>query len=156
VLQKPVGTAAKRDSQLIFGFDASPEQLAIVLKQIGERSDSFSAPEIEVAAPDSPAANLFAEHYRRGTNNFSGGNGGGTSANRAEQQQQVKGDAGAAKFAREGAAQPQAPTAAPGSAAQTAYPAAGAARQHVVFVLHVVDRLAPDASRVPLPAAPAK
>ena len=187
--QKADETAQKQNTQraletgsqpMIYEFDASPEQLAIIIRQINEKSESFSAPK-------------FAENYRFGANYYSGGLGGGAGGGRPaglpREQQQAKADAGGTNPSQEEAAQPQAAAdSAPGSANQGASPAArraehdhgqmapednrargtanqiasrtGATKQHVVFVLNVVEHLAPAASRAsqtPAPtAAPAK
>ena len=145
---------------VVYEFDASPEQLASIFKQIGEKSDSFSATEIRPAVGALLGNSSFGDNNYNYYNNYSGGlRGEGTTDNRQGGQQQYKFDAGAAKIAPEGAAQPQAaPAPASYGARQTALPAAGAAKQHVIFVLNVVDRLPPAAARasqVPAPAAPA-
>jgi hypothetical protein len=136
---------------MIYQFDASSEQLRTIIKQIGERSDSFSVVEIVGAA--SPGANSSTETWAYGANNY-GGLGGGRSADLSGQQQDAKADAGGVKFSREETAQPQAARApVPHRAKHTASPAVSAARQHVVFVLNVVDRLPPAAGVSPAPAA---
>ncbi len=173
-LQESIGTSSQQDAQfalatsskpMIYEFDASPEQLAIVIGQIRKRSESFSAP-------------AFTENYGNGVINYGGGAGGGRLADRVEEQQQaktdVKAEAAGASLSRKEAAQPQAaPAAAPSSASQstspaavrqafqpdpslglasqTSSPVAGAAKQHVVFILNVVDHLpaANRASQVP-------
>ena len=137
---------------LVYQFDASPEQLATIIKQIGERPDSFSAVEISAALP----MNSFAQNYAYGANNYSGATtiNGGTLTNTAGQQQRDKADTGL-NVSRQETAQPQA--AAPpalGTAKPTAAPAARAAKQHVVFVLNVVDRLPPAAGRASQLSAP--
>ncbi|MEI8375593.1 MAG: hypothetical protein WCJ35_22455, partial [Planctomycetota bacterium] len=96
--QKSGGTSQKQETQsnfatnskpIIYEFDASPEQLAILIKQLGERPDSFSISEIEVAASASQTMNSFAQ-------NSSGGMDRGKLPNRPGEQQN-KADAGATK-----------------------------------------------------------
>ena len=109
---------------MIYEFDASPAQLATIVKQIGERPGFFSAPKIQAAVSASQAARLLSQETQAKP-------GGGSGVN----------------LRREEAAQAQAgPAPAPGAAA----------KQHVVFILNVVDGLAPAAGRASqLPAAPA-
>jgi hypothetical protein len=136
---------------MVYEFDASPEQVATLIKQIGEDSDSFSSPEIEHMV--APAPNSFAENRSYGANSYSSG----TLADRSVEPQQAKADAGSARLASEEAQQRRAaPASSARGAQQTASPAAGAAKQHVVFVLNVVDHVTPAAGRMSPAAAPAK
>ena len=176
--QKLAGTTRKRNSQpvvvtgsqpMIYEFDARPEQLAALIKQIGEKSDSFSAPKPE-------SASSLSQTFRYGDNLYGGGGmgdggmgaagmgvggmgGGQPVPSRRGGQQAAKANA---KEAMDATAQPQAapPIPAPLAAQQAALSAAGAPVQHVVFVLNVVDRLPPVAGRAsqspPPAAAPAK
>ncbi len=147
------GLQQQSPPSMTYEFDASPEQLANIIKRIGERTESFSAPQF--AENSGAAANNYNNYH------YGAGAGGGSFADRPAEQQ-VKAGGGGVNLPHEQVAQAQAaPAAVPGSANQTASHAVGAAKQHVVFVLHVVDRLAPvagDASRMPAPAvsAPAK
>jgi len=105
-----------------YQFDASPEQLAIILKQVGERPDCF----------------LIV--YGDGGNNSSGGASGGMLAERSVQTQQAKAGINGANLRRQDELKSQA----------TSGPGRGAARvskQHVIFILNVVDRLPPAANR---------
>jgi len=157
LMQKPAETSKKQEIQSNFAansrpvtyeFDASPEQLAILIKQLGERPDSFSISEIEVAASASQTMNSSARNDKYQANKSNDGIGGGTLANRPDSQRQAKSDAaGGATVAREENAQSQA-------ASPTT-----ATKQHVVFVLRVVDRVVPAAGRasqLPAATAPAK
>jgi hypothetical protein len=164
-----------------YEFDATSAQLATVIKQIGERSNFFSAPKIEPPVSDSPGSGSLAQNGVY-ANNFRGGVGGGGGfgggggrgrggrGGRAggvppsgvpasdQGQQQAMALAGSANLSLKGAPQPQAvQSASSGSAQPAASPAAGIATQHVVFVLNVVDHLAPaagPASQLPAGAAP--
>ena len=147
---------------LVYQFDASPEQLAVIVKQLGEKSSSFSAAEIKPAVWVSQGANSLAGGTFSYLGNNHGGGGGLGVQQREEQKAKAAADAGAAKIAPEPAAQPQAPPApapapAPAGTVQAPLPAAGAAKRHIVFVLNVVDRLPSDnghASQLPAAAPP--
>ena len=149
---------------IYYEFDASPEQLAVIIKQIGERSDSFSAPEIESAVSASPGASSLAQNDIYGGNNSAGrfagrGYGGGGLTDGSVQQQQAMAVGGRANLSLKESAQPQTvQAAASGTAHPATAPAAGTAKQHVVFLLNVVDHLAPiagRASQLPANAVPA-
>ena len=93
---------------VVYEFDASPEQLAMIFKQIGEKSDSFSATEIRPAVGALLGNNSLGDNNYNYYNNYSGGlRGEGTTDNRQGGQQQYKFDAGTAKVAPEGAASPR-------------------------------------------------
>lgn len=166
---------------IVFECVASQEQLDLLIKQIRQNSDSFSVPRVEAGNSDSPAVRSIVQSNRYGAGNDRGLGGGGGSASRSGEQQQAKAEAKAVDSAREEAVQgprlsqeamearrlkqekavqsPATPAPAPLAQQATSPPATGAARQHVVFVLNVVDRIAPAAGRappIPAAAAPAK
>jgi hypothetical protein len=130
-------------ARLIYEFDASPEQLAIFVNQIRERSDSFSM-------------RSLSQSLTYGADNYGGGIGsGGTWAARPGTQQS-KADAVQSGFGREEDSRRRAGVVpGPDSGNKTASLATGRAKQHLVFVLNVVDRLAPAAGRTPQTPAPA-
>jgi hypothetical protein len=148
--------------QLRYEFDASPEEVADIIKEIRARLDSFSAPEIGPADSTSLPASSFAQNSVSGVNNSMGGmggGGGGPLAARSNREPQATAGAAvqppAAPFPAQSqqaplpgqggpAQRPQAVTL-PAQSQQAGLP--GGAKQHVVVVLHVVEHL---------PAAPAK
>jgi hypothetical protein len=140
-----------------FDFDASPEQLATIIKQIGESPDSFSTPEVS----PSPAMDLLAQNSVHGSGNYRGGAkmSGGELADRQAQTQKAGTEAVKSDLLRGDMAPSQpAPALVAATAAPTASPASGAAKLHVVFVLNVVDHLPPATRRssqlTTTPAAP--
>jgi len=176
VLQKPGANfqpqaaqqdAAAHSGRLFFECDVSPEQLNVILKQIGEKPEAFSKPEVVASL----TSNLGAQNYGYrsggsggGRGGFGSGLGGGQLAGGPDRRQ-VKADDKANKSAPGATVQSQgAPPAVAGTTPASPVPAAryqvspapGAAKQRVRFVLDVVDRL-PAAGRTvgPPPAATA-
>jgi hypothetical protein len=137
------GQVQQSPARLIYEFDASPEQLAIFVNQIRERSDSFSM-------------RSLPQSLTYGADNYGGGIGGGGSWAARPGTQQLKADAVQSGFGREDDSQRRTGVVpGPDSGNKTASPAAGRAKQHLVFVLNVVDRLGPAAGRTPQTPAPA-
>jgi hypothetical protein len=141
---------------MTYEFDANPEQLAIIIKQIRERSDAFSAPEIR-------AADDYSNDVNSSNSGLAGGYGGGARADGSALQQQVTPtDSSGVATARDASMQQRAgSTPAPVAVQRPTSPAARSPKQHMVFVLNVVDRLPLAADRAipppaPAPAGPAK
>jgi len=163
------GSYGSDSKPMIYAFYAGPEQIKTILKQLGERTDSFS-----VRTIDYP--NSYPQHLNDDVSGFGGGmgavasgrggmgvggmGGGGLRGNAAGQQPAAKPE-NAVKSAPAPTSRPLAPVSAPQVAQQAAVPASPGNVQLVVFVLSVVDRLPPvagRASQLPPPAAavPAK
>jgi hypothetical protein len=151
---------------IYYEFDASPQQLAILIKQISERSDFFSTPKIEPSVTASSQARSFVQNRAYPANNplgGFGGRGGGMPAAGPGQQQPGMALGGRANLRPQEVPQPQADQLAASGAAQLAAspavpPVADVGKQRVVFVLNVVDHWAPPArpsSQLPAAAAPA-
>ncbi|MGO9111675.1 MAG: anti-sigma factor family protein [Thermoguttaceae bacterium] len=147
---------------IYYEFDASPEQLAIIIKQISEKSDSFSAPKIESAVSASPGATWFAQNDINSGNNPGGGlgglgiGGGGLAYSPVQQQQAMAAGGGTNPSPKESAQYQAVQAPASGAVQPATAPTTGNAKQHVVFVLNVVDHLVPTARRASsLPAAAA-
>ena len=141
---------------MIYTVEASPEQLAMILKQLGQKAAYFSVPKIETPNSTGPG---FA---------YGGMNSNGGFGRRNGRRGAVMGGPGQSRLARPYAAKiapppaqsQAAPAPVPAFAQQAELPAA-ATLQHVVFVLNVVDQLPAAAGRAlqalpPVPAAPSK
>jgi hypothetical protein len=164
-------------SSILYQLDASPEQLTAIVKQIGESPDSFSVPKIEPAAATRLAtgvgaqnlvpsgANTYAGNQSLGGSGGLGGYGGGMGGGPVQQRALAYGGTGLPHKQSESVQPPavQAPAAAPAppiSPAKPSVAAAATAKQHVVFVLNIVDHLpsatgARQAAPLPAKVAPA-
>jgi hypothetical protein len=150
----------------MYQIDVSGDQLDLILKQIGERPDVFWALKVEGSA-FGQTANQYTRNGSYGANiaggtvsgggvGGRGGAGGGGMAYRPSDQPQGKSDARDAELARGPAGQPPARSGQePAATAKQQAAAAGnaAAKQHVLFILNVVDHPAPAAPAAPAPAA---
>ncbi len=159
---------------IYYEFDVTQAQLATILKQVAEKSEFFSTPMMEPAESASSRAGVIAQNGgyavdnsagasgsgggSNGSGGRAGGYGGGKPANGQGQPEQAAGLGRRPDVSRHEAQQSQAVQQAPDSgAAPPAAPAAApVAMQHVVFVLNVVDHVAPAAGgAAPSPAATA-
>jgi hypothetical protein len=157
---QPTDLQQQSTKTLRFELNVSPEQLASIMTLIGTSSESFSAPKIESGNSSALPANSFAgsNGYTAkssiggmGTAAGGGFGGGGTSA--AGQRAEQKADAGAPAQPQAAPAPPPAPAPFGPLAQQAARTDGTVAKQHVVFLLNVVDRLPPSAQPPQVPTA---
>jgi len=135
---------------IAYQFDASPEQLASLMQQIGESPDAFSTPQYGSVDWASPPARRPPENNQfpySSPNAYA--KDGAEYLNRQVGQQKLQARPGAT--ASDTATTTTVPQQAPSryaafQAKPGAMPARGGAKQHVVFVLIVVDRLPPAAT----------
>jgi hypothetical protein len=140
--------------QIVMACDASQEQLASIVEQVRKNSESFSIPEVLAEGVVPPAQQQLAENYAYGTIDrpSPGRRQAEKAADRPVEQERSKAEADQSNSLRQQAVMQSPAAHAPvASGRRQAVPRNGAARQHVVFVLSVVDRISP---AVP-PAAPA-
>ncbi len=166
--------AAPRSGPLYFECDLGPQQLIVILKQIGEKPEAFSKPEVVASLPSNLGAQKDYGYRSSGSGGGMGGFGSGPRGGQlggGPDQRQIKADDKGLKSLPGATVQsrgaPQAvggtiPTSPAPAARQQVPPAFGAAKQHVCFVLDVVDRLpaagrtaGPPPATAATPAAPA-
>jgi hypothetical protein len=138
---------------ICYDCEVTPQQLADIMKKLSDKPDAFSVAETVPADSASQGASSLADNFNYGAIDYRGG----TAAKHGGQQTQARPDAGGARGAPAETAQPQAaPAPVPMVVQQAASPAAGVAKQRVIFELNVVDHVVPAASAAPqLPAATA-
>jgi len=163
-----LGTArGTQATSISYDIEASPAQLTSLLRQIGQENEAFSLVEVgppPVGSPSNAAGRADgkrgpSDEYDDKTNTVNGTIQSIAAKGALSQRSQAEAGAIAVDKLREQATQRPASGSANGPAASQpqarSQPGAGEAKTHVVFMLNVVDRVAPPPTAA-APAAPAK